>query len=671
MSPRRLPAPLDNPALFAAATSVSGLMAGWRKVAENRGAAGGDRVGLDAFGYNLDQRLVRLSKDLREGRYRPGPLRRVDIPKPSGGLRPLAIPCVVDRVAQSSVAQILSPALEREFEESSYGYRPGRGVADAVRRVEALRRQGFVWTLDADIEAYFESVPIDKLAERLVRSLGEGPLTELIGLWLEHGAVAGRGLPQGSPLSPLLANLYLDDLDEALTGDGLRIVRYADDFLVLAKARPDAEAARGRVEGLLAKAGLRLNADKTALRDYDASLRFLGHVFIRGWAMKSGEDEADPLAAALRRVAESDRDEARAAAALREGEEAGERAGYDRGLRVLHVRGPGRTLALRNQSFSVRADPAEIAPGANAELAAIHVSRVDRIELGPGVEPQPAALRLALAQAVPVAFVDGRGDLLGQLAPALTPHAGRHLAQARHVLDPAARLSLARLFVAGRLANQRALLRRLNHRRGLASVARACVSLTGILRRVAQLADLDAARGWEGAATNIYWRAWSDLLLHGFSLPRRVRREGHDPVNIALDMTAGLLTRDVAAIALSAGLHPGFGALHATGDCRDACVFDLVEEFRAGLCESVVLTAFNARHLSLDDFVRRPEGGWRMRRAGGDALIRAYEERCARPILAPRLGRRMSWRRLMRAQAELYAAHVEGRATYVPYVLDH
>lgn len=664
--PRRLSRPVDGSALFAQACAISGLMAGWSKVAANAGAAGGDRVTIPVFAANLDQRLIRLSQALREGSYRPGPLRHVAIPKASGGTRRLAIPCIADRVAQSAVAQALSPALEEEFEDASYGYRPGRGVADAVRRVEALRRQGFVWTLDADIEAYFDTIPIDRLSDRLARVVTESPLLALVGLWLEHGAVMGRGLPQGSPLSPLLANLYLDELDEALFRDGLRIVRYADDFVVLAKDRPDAEAAQKRAEAVLKQAGLRLNPGKTAIRGYDDSLRFLGHVFIRGWAVKS-EEEADPFADALRRVAETDREAERAIA----GEEEQLAAGYDRGLRLLHVRGKGRALRLRNQSFSVHAAPEELVPGASPELAAIHATRLDRIELGPSVEADFDTLRHALAHAIPVAFVNGHGDLVGQLAPALSPHAGRHLAQARHHLDPALRLDLARAIVGGRIANQRSLLRRLNHRRGLATVARCCVALTGILRRLAGIADLDTLRGWEGAATKLYWRAWNELLLNGFTLPRRVRRQAQDPVNIALDMTAGLLIRDMAAIVLSTGLHPGFGTLHATSDLRDACVYDLVEEFRAGLCESVVLTSLNGKRIAPDDFSRLPDGRWHMARDAGDALIRAYEDRCERPVLVPRLGRRMSWRRLMRAQAELYAAHVEGRATYEPYVLDN
>lgn len=665
---------IDGTALFQQASAVAGLMAGWAKVAENAGAAGGDGMSVARFAHTLETRLVGLSHALRSGSYTPGPIRRVDIPKPAGGLRRLGIPCVADRIVQSAVARLLGPELEEEFEDASFGYRPGRGVADAVRRVEALRRQGFVHTLDADIEGYFDNVSIDRLMDRLSQSVTDGPLLALIGLWLEHGAVLGRGLAQGSPLSPLLANLYLDRLDEALSSHGLRMVRYADDFLVLAKDKPAIEAAQRRTAALLQEAGLSLNPQKTAIRDYDATVRFLGYAFVRGFALPSAA-EGDMLETALTEVAEADRAAEAEAAALARGEAQEAAGGYDRGLRVLHVRQRGRRLGLRNQAFSVRASAAEgldSGPGAAPrELLAVHATRVDRIELGPGVEVDLPALTLAMAHDVPVAFVNGHGRTLGQLARPLEPRAGRYLAQARLVLDPVARLDLARRIVSGRIANQRSLLRRVNHRRGVASVARACVGLTGLERRARHASDLDRLRGYEGAATKLYWRAFSALLRDGFALSARRRRVGHDPVNIALDMTAGLLLRDMGAIATAAGLHPGFGVLHGTDDYRDACVHDLVEEFRAGLAESVVLHAFNTRQLGSAHFSRLTDGTWHMERAGGDALIRAYEGRAERPILLPRLGRRMSWRQVMGQQAEHFAAHVEGRSVYMPYVLDN
>ena len=659
--PRRLPAPLDGRAVFDRASGVEGLMDGWERVRRNGGSGGGDGVSIDGFAARAGERIAALSGALRDGSYRPGPLRVAFIDKANGGKRKLTIPCVRDRVAQSALAQILTSLLDAEMEDGSFGYRPGRSVADAVKRVEALRRQGFVWTIDADIDDFFDTIPIDALRARFSQSVAPSPLDDLLALWLEQAAARGRGIAQGSPLSPLLANLYLDALDEEFARADLRIVRYADDFLVLAKDRPAAGAGLERIEKLLAAHGLRLDPDKTRLASYDDNLRFLGHIFVRGWAMRDPESEADETSAALRRLAEQDRaeasrahDEAKIAA-----------AGYDRGLRALYVKVKGRRLTLRNQSFAVLESQEAEGDTAGRELAAIHHSRIDRIEIGPQVDADLETLRHALACAIPVAFVDGHGRATGHLASALSQNAGRHLAQARNCLDPEMRLALARILVCGRLANQRALLRRINHRRGIDTVATAAALIGRARDKAARAPRLDAAMGFEGAGGRLYWKAWGRLLLHGFSLRRRARRAGADPVNAALDLCSWLLARDVGAVVVAAGLHPGFGALHASADYRDACVYDLIEEFRAGLVESVVLGAINAGALRATMF---REG--RLTRAGSELLVRRYEERCEHLVTSPR-GRRVTWRRLMREQAELYAAHMYGREPYAPYVIDH
>ena len=670
MKPRRRATPLDSLPLFHQSVGVAGLTAGWERVWRNQGAAGGDGMSVTAFSLGAPERIAALSAALREGSYRPGPLRQTGIPKATGGRRKLTIPSVRDRVAQSAIAQVLTPQLDTEMEDASYGYRPGRSVADAVRRVERLRRQGYVWTLDADIDDFFDTIPIDQLVERLLRSVTEGPLVEVISLWLEQAAVQGRGVAQGSPLSPLLANLYLDELDEHMSAGGLRIVRYADDFVVLAKDRPAAESARKRAEKLLAEHGLTLDTEKTLIRSYDEILRFLGHAFVRGWAIKRPDEDGNPdVVTALRRLHQEDEAEANALAAEADLEQRLSGAGLDRGMRVLHVREPGRRLGLRNQSFAVQEAPDD--RDESRELVAIHHTRIDRIEIGPQVETDLETLKHALACDIPVSFVNGHGDTLGHLACRLAPHAGRHFAQARIALDRAARLDLARRIVVGRLSNQRALLRRINHRRGLAFVSRSAAILSRLIRRTELAGTVDEAMGYEGAGGKTFWKAWGRLLLHGHSFHGRRRRIGADPANIGLDFCAWLLARDIGAIILSTGLHPGFGVLHASGDGRDACVFDLMEEFRAGLVESVVLSAINKRVLRHEMFSEGHGGRMRLARDGQSALIRSYEERCEGAVTSARSGKRVSWRRLMREQAEAYAAHVEGRATYEPYVMDH
>lgn len=677
--PRR--APIEDEAVFARLSALPALEAAWAKVLGNGGASGGDGVMLARFMTSAPMRLVRLRAALVSGRYTPGPIRRVAIPKKDGETRPLAIPSVVDRVAQTAAATALAPLIDQELEDSSFAYRAGRSVQQAVERVRALRQAGHLYLVDADIERFFEQVPHDRLMARLGESMTDGPTTRLVSLWLEHASPGGRGLAQGSPLSPLLANLYLDRLDEAFDARGARIVRFADDFVILAESRAGAEAALAKVAHLLAEHGLALNREKTRITSFDQGFRFLGHLFVRSLVMAGAADEplgeADAL---MRRVAAEDARDAAKAAEAAEQEAVQRSHGLDPGQRILYLTSADRRLSVRNTAFSVEAGSGGPGgrPGSDAagpvlwrEILALPHQRVDRIELAPEAQAELAALRHALATDTPIAFVNGHGETLGWLAPTLGQRASRHLAQARHALDDGLRLALARKFVEGRVRNHRALLRRLNRGRSEPAVLQALAELNGMIRAIDKPASVAELLGHEGRAAAVFWPAWGRLLGHGFSFARRRREEADDAVNILLDVTAHLLARDVGAALGRAGLHPGIGMLHATDDRRDAAVFDLMEEFRAPLSESVVALAINGRSVGEADFERRPGGGVRLGAEGYRAMIRAYERAATREVRSRRDGRRRRWRGIMVDQALALAGHVEGRGRYEPYVLDY
>lgn len=265
----KTPGPFDRPALRTA----------WRRVRANGGACGADKVRIDVFERRLHANLTRLAAELENGGYRPGELRPVAIAKPDGGARLLAIPDVRDRVVQASVATHLCGRFDPGFAEGSFGYRPCRGVDDALAALRAAHARGLAWTFDADIRDFFGEVRHDVLMRELSKRIGEDPrLMSIIGLWLRGFGRAGRGLAQGSPLSPILANLYLDPLDRAFEAHGMPIVRYADDFVVPAASRARARAARALAATALARRGLRLNPAKTTLRPPREAFIFLGRI---------------------------------------------------------------------------------------------------------------------------------------------------------------------------------------------------------------------------------------------------------------------------------------------------------------------------------------------------------------------------------------------------------
>lgn len=647
--------------LFESVTSLVTLEAAWEKVKENAGAAGGDGMTVEDFDSAAAANLLALQSALRRRRYRPGPNRQVLILKRSGGTRPLTIPTVTDRVAQTAAALILTPLLDPEMESSSFGYRPGRSVQQAVARIEALRNAGYAWVIDADIERYFEMVPHDRLMTLLDGFIDDPLLTDLIALWLEHAGDHGRGLPQGSPLSPLLSNLYLDSFDESFAEGGVRLVRFADDFVLLCRSREGAERTLPRVSERLRDRGLRLNAEKTRIVSFEEGFRFLGHLFLRSLTLRSPEGEPPDLATRLmREIARDDAAQARTEA----DEAAQEAAGWRSDLRVLYVHGGKRRLALRNQSFTVLED--------GRELIALPPERIDRIDLGPSADAEPEALRQA--RNVMVQFLDADGATLGLLTRPEARRAGLHMQQARRFLDPDARVALARVLVAGRIHNQRAQLRRLNRSAKDPEVTAMLPQMTR-LHRMPRKPSLDVAGllGVEGQAAALYWRCLARLLRHGWTLTKRVRRPATDPVNAVLSMTAAMLTRDVQALVARAGLHPGFGILHGTADGHMGCVFDLVEEFRAPLAEATTIYLFNNRLLTRDHFTAPDPArrAVRLTKDGRQVVIRQYEEALARPLRSPWSGQRIGWRRLMEEQVAAYGRVFRDGADYVPYKMDY
>ncbi len=689
--------------LFDQVTAHEVLSEAWRRVRANRGGAGGDGQTIAAFeAAGVAARLRALSEDLRAGRYRPGPLRRLTIRKPDGGSRPLAIPCVRDRIAQTAASLVLTPRLDLEMEDSSFAYRVGRSAVRAVRRVEALRAAGYVWVVDGDIERYFERVPHAPLLDVLARYVDDGDLLALVRLWLSAATAdtptPDRGLPQGSPLSPLLSNLYLDDVDEALDGHGVRLVRFADDFLILCRDRRRAEAALDRVGTLLEDRGLRLHPDKTRLVSFDEGFRFLGHLFVRSLVVRSpggdGDGDGDAttttvpaltpaVEAALALGGPDDADDESdggedAPQALTEAptEATSGDAGWRLDARTLYVFEPGRLLTVRNEAFVVEE--------AGRPLVAFPGRRLARIDLGPDVRFDPAALTLALEARVPVWFLTDAGTPRGVLDPPVPDRATLHLAQAALVLDGARRRQTAAALVAARIHSQRSLLHRMNRRRKRADMAPAIKALTRHHRTASRDDRLDVAalRGVEGAAGAVFWPAYARLIdAPGWTLPKRSRHPPKDAANAVLSFLAALLLREVGTAVRRRGLHPGFGLLHEGRDHHDALVFDLAEEFRATMVEGLAAYVINNRMIDAAD-CGPPEPGAppRIRPAARAVLIREAERTLARPLRSPATGHTVPWRRVIADQVDLFARVAlaadggvpEASLTiYAPYRLDH
>lgn len=263
------------------------LEAAFRKVRAANGAPGIDGVSVKAFGNELAENLAELVKELREKQYRPLPVKRVEIPKPGGGIRKLGIPSVRDRVVQQTLLDILTPIFDPDFHPSSYGYRPGKSSHQAIEKASMfMRKYELEWVVDMDLSKCFDTLRHDFLLTRIRRKVADGSILNLIRLFLESGVMTGTGYetteegsPQGGVISPLLANIYLDYFDQWSREKGYRIVRYADDILILASSRKGAERRLKQAEKVLEEEmGLTVNREKTHITQLQDGVRYLGVV---------------------------------------------------------------------------------------------------------------------------------------------------------------------------------------------------------------------------------------------------------------------------------------------------------------------------------------------------------------------------------------------------------
>ena len=261
----------------------------YRQVKRNRGSAGIDRMKVDELLPYLKENGDELIRQLREGKYKPNPVRRVEIPKEEKGkFRKLGIPTVVDRMIQQAIAQELTPLYEAQFSDNSFGFRPGRGAHDALKRCQKWADEGYVYVVSMDLAAYFDTVNHSKLIEVLSRTVKDGRVISLIHKYLNAGVMEDggfqkteEGVPQGGPLSPLLGNVMLNELDKELERRGHKFVRYADDCMIFCKTRKAAERTmRNIVPFITGKLYLKVNLDKTTAA-HISKVKYLGYGFYR------------------------------------------------------------------------------------------------------------------------------------------------------------------------------------------------------------------------------------------------------------------------------------------------------------------------------------------------------------------------------------------------------
>jgi CRISPR-associated protein Cas1 len=670
--PPSLPAPAAR-SLVARALDERNLVEAWERVRSNDGAAGVDGQTVQDFGTHALARLQSLRDDVLQGRYRPRALLRVNIPKSGGRMRHLAVPSVRDRVLQTALAQVLRPLLEPHFEEASYGYRGGRSVAMAIARIVRLRDEGLRHVVDGDIEDFFDRIQHRLLLQQLYRLVPDDAVQELVALWLAAIVQDGprawlleRGVPQGSPLSPLLANLYLDGFDERLLAAGHRLVRYADDFVILCADAGQARRALDDARAALVDLQLRMNAAKTRLTHVEQGFTFLGVRFC-GPLVEAVDDDAEPWllpdAADHQRVAEHARRERQRALALGLAPDALQAAPREslpsaaqpsestQELRLLPpgadeagADGPGaaadallealtpegaaaalvdpddetvrlldngggpreplvRTLYVARPGVLLLKEGERVTVARQREvLASVPMGELDQLLLQAPALVSTALLSALAARRIDVCLAGARDGELLTLERGALPDLTRQALQLRRHRQAGFHLLVARACVQGKLHNARVVLRRFNRRDPCPAVDEAITRLDASLRRLPQAQRLDELRGLEGQAAKAYFDALRALLPADCGFTARKRRPPGDMVNALLSFGYAVLAAQVHRFVRLERLNPHYGHLHATAAQGMGLVSDLMEEFRAVAVDAVVLTLLREGRLTQADF---------------------------------------------------------------------
>ena len=651
----------------------------FERVCENDGCAGVDGVTLRAFGRNAGERLQRLVALVEADRYLPYPLLKIVIEKKPGSdkTRTLLVPAVRDRVLQTAIARQLSHSFEEEFLECSFAYRPGRGVDRAVARIRELHSQGYRFVLDGDITTFFDEVDHDLLLERLAAHGITGATGALTRQWIRGEFWDGerlhpirKGIPQGSPISPLLANFFLEDFDRELEKSTCRLVRYADDFLILAKTRPEAERALGETTEFLHTQHLEMNAAKTSVVDFDQGFHFLG-VFFRGddiWTPWKTDRKpgrllfmAHPLPARLRRRYEDGpvmQTAMKAAFHKAWAEERPPEAERSGSVAFLYLTQQGAVLRKAGDRLLVERND-EI-------LFDSPYHKLDHVLTFGNVQITTQALAELLDKGVPLSLFSRQGQFRGALTPARGKNVELRLKQFQAYSDGARSLDLARSFIAAKISNGAAVVARYSAR-AAHDEDRIELNVSERLRAVAEARHVAELDGVEGTAARDYFETAMRFNKSELRWEGRKRHPATDPINALLSLTYTLLMHELGAVLEGLGLDPYLGFLHQLDYGRPSLALDAVEPFRHPVADRLVLALVNKKVIGAADFqAHEDREGLFLKPLVLVRFFESYEK-----WMLNRPPGQVCFRERMHHEAERLVAAIRDGTPFEPYRFDH
>lgn len=644
----------------------STLYEAWEKVRTNKGVGGVDHVSLDDFEADLDKNIETLINEVTYETYRPLPLLRVDIDKSDGGKRPLSIPTIRDRVLQTAITLVLTPVFELEFEEISFAYRKGRSVNQAVSLIERLRDKGYKWVVDADIHRYFDEVNHNLLMQEVEKLVTDKGILHLIRQWLNATVVdrnqrykLTKGIPQGSPLSPLLANLFLDQLDDTLLDKNYRLVRYADDFVILCKSADKAQDALEITADILEGLRLGFSKRKTSVVNFDEGFHFLGVQFIRTLAIKSKpqiaekfqqskQETATPIAQKIARLQKLHKKRSKIKITFEKPKQwysyalpAGTRYTSSEEMReafaeagIIAKQFPSESQTVENiappEQLEEQSCNKETTDSSEPRLKTLYLMEhgstlgkeyerfiikkkgmiikqipaihIDQIMVFGNSQLTTQVMQFCLQERIPIYLLSGKGKYYGMVDSFSTEPVLLHREQFLRADDKAFCLQLAKQFIKGKITNSHLLLKRLTRNRTAPAFEQAVKQLKYSQEKIETASTLDQLRGYEGTAARINFQAIAATVDEKWRFTGRVKQPPTDPINAMLSYGYTLLFYNIYTLLRTRGLNPHVGYLHPMRMGHPALASDLMEEFRSIVVDAVVLNIVLNNKLSPEDF---------------------------------------------------------------------
>lgn len=660
------------------------LTRAWNRVRENDGCAGADGVTVQRFACQLDAEWNELKQSVENGQYRALPLLPIVITKRAGSseTRTLMVPSVRDRVLQTSIGFHLGTVFEDEFLDCSYAYRPHRSVNSAIARIRFLHAHGYQFIASADIASFFDRVDHELLRERLHLRIRQPELLELLDGWIQASVWNGSGIkpltagiPQGSPISPLLANFYLEDFDLALENAGMKLIRYADDFLVLARDREAATQAVSIAASQLQKLDLQLKDEKTHIASFEEGFHFLGALFsgcdvwipwerhtrntrllamphpmpaglVRRWLQPPETTTmAQAMAAARHRpIKKTDSDAIDA---------------EENAVAFLYLTQQGSVLRKIGNRLIVEKD--------ETILLDVPYHKLEVVLLFGNIQVTTQAMAELLDVGIPIGLLSRSGELRGRLEPALGKNVPLRLAQFDLYHDAERSLRVARSLVAAKLANSAQVLGSFGDREQIRSPENdaAVKQLLDAASSTASAPTLDVLNGIEGSMARLYFDVLMRRNKSAFAWPGRQKHPATDPLNAMLSFAYTLVGNELAGLVEGLGLDSYIGSLHQIDYGRRSLALDLVEPFRAPLADRFVLTLINRRQFSEADFEPNDKDGLYLRPESCKRFLAEYEYW----MLHATIGKdNAGFRPVLRATVERYAAALRNSTDFQPWL---